>query len=280
MAKVDWPIAEQRSVIGKRVDRADGPVKATGAAKYSFDINRPGMLWAKVLPSPHARAEVVSIDTAAAEKMPGVKAVWKDDAIIGKEVLYVGQIVAAIAAETEEAAAEAVHHIKVEYKPLDHQVRDADPALFQGEPNKKEAGNVDEAFGKADVVHTGHYGVPVITHCCLEPHGQVAELREGELYVWPSTQAVSGYADRGLADAAGVPQNKIHVDCQYMGAGFGSKFNPGKWGVISTALAKTSGRAVKLMLDRDLELAIAGNRPSAYAKIKVGTTKDGAITAM
>jgi xanthine dehydrogenase YagR molybdenum-binding subunit len=279
MAKVDWPIAEQRSVIGKRVDRADGPVKATGAAKYSFDVNRPGMLWAKVLPSPHARAEVVSIDTAAAEKMPGVKAVWKDDAIIGKEVLYAGQIVAAIAAETEEAAAEAVHHIKVDYKPLEHQVRDADPALFQGEPAKKEAGNVDEAFGKADIVHTGYYGVPVITHCCLEPHGQVAELREGELYVWPSTQAVSGYGDRGLAEAAGVPQNKIHVDCQYMGAGFGSKFNPGKWGVISTALAKTSGRPVKLMLDRDLELAIAGNRPSGFAKIKVGATKDGKVTA-
>ena len=106
MAKVDWPSAEQRTVIGKRIERADGPVKATGAAKYSFDINRPGMLWAKVLPSPHPHAEVVSIDTSAAEKIPGVKAVWKDDAVIGKEVLYVGQIVAAVAAETEEAAAE------------------------------------------------------------------------------------------------------------------------------------------------------------------------------
>lgn len=280
MAKVDWPVAEQRSVIGKRIDRADGPQKTTGAAKYSFDINRPGMLWAKVLPSPYAHAEVVSIDTSAAEKMPGVKAAWKDDAIIGKEVLYVGQIVAAIAAETEEAAAEAIHQIKVEYKPLEHQVGDADPALFQGNPAKKEAGNVDEAFEKADVTHTGNYGIPVIAHCCLESHGQVAEVRGEELYIWPSTQAVSGYADRGLADAAGIEQNKIRVDCQYMGGGFGSKFNPGKWGVISTALAKKSGKAVKLMLDREIELAIAGNRPSAFAKIKVGASKDGTITAM
>jgi xanthine dehydrogenase YagR molybdenum-binding subunit len=238
------------------------------------------MLWAKVLTSPHPHAEVVSIDTSAAEKVPGVKAAWKDDAIIGKEVLYVGQIVAAIAAETEEAAAEAIHEIKVEYKVLEHQVGDADPALFQGNPAKKEAGNVDEAFGKADVVHTGSYGIPVIAHCCLESHGQVAEVRGEELYIWPSTQAVSGYADRGLADAAKIEQNKIRVDCQYMGGGFGSKFNPGKWGVISTVLAKQSGRPVKLLLDRDIELAIAGNRPSAFAKIKVGAAKDGSITAM
>jgi xanthine dehydrogenase YagR molybdenum-binding subunit len=285
MAKVDWPASDKRSLIGKRIDRADGPAKSTGAAKYSFDINRPGMLWAKLVVSPHARAEVISIDTSAADKMPGVKATWKDENLIGKDnngngkILYAGQIVAAVAAETEEAAAEAIHYVKVEYKPEEHQVRDTDPALSQGNPNKKDQGNVDEAFGKADAVHTGFYGIPVITHCCLEPHGQVAEVRDGELYVWPSTQAVSGYSDRGLADAAGVPQNKIHVDCQYMGGGFGSKFNPGKWGTISAALAKQSGRPVKLMLDRDIELAIAGNRPSAFAKIKVGAMKDGTLTA-
>lgn len=285
MAKADWPAADQRTLIGKRIDRADGPVKATGAAKYSFDINRPGMLWAKVFGSPHAYAEVVSIDISAAEKMPGVKAAWKDDSLIGLDnagdgkIKYAGQIIAAVAAETEEAAAEAIHHVKVEYKIREHQVRDNDPALSKGNPNKKDAGNVDDAFAKADVVHEGHYGIPVITHCCLEPHGQVAELRDGELHVWASTQNVSGYADRGLADAAGVAQNQIHVDCQYMGGGFGSKFGPGKWGTISAALARKSGRPVKLLLDRDLELMIAGNRPSAFARIKVGAAKDGKVTA-
>jgi xanthine dehydrogenase YagR molybdenum-binding subunit len=285
MAKADWPAADQRTLIGKRIDRVDGPVKATGAAKYSYDINRPGMLWAKVLGSPHAYAEVVSIDTSTAEKIPGVKAAWKDDSLIGLDnagdgkIKYAGQIVAAVAAETEEAAAEAIHYVKVEYKAREHQIRDNDPALSKGNPNKKDAGNVDDAFAKADVVHEGHYGIPVITHCCLEPHGQVAELRDGELHVWASTQNVSGYADRGLADAAGVTQNQIHVDCQYMGAGFGSKFGPGKWGTISAALAKKSGRPVKLLLDRDLELMIAGNRPSAFARIKVGAAKDGTVTA-
>jgi len=280
MAKAEWPAAGQRALLGTRVSRADGPLKTTGAAKYSYDINRPGMLWAKLLASPHPHAEIVSIDVAAAEKQPGVKAAWKDEALIGKEVLYAGQIVAAVAAETEEQAEEAIHHIRVEYKVLEHNVRDADPALSRGNPDRKEQGNVEEALGKSDVVHTGAYGIPVITHCCLEAHGQVTELRDGELLVWPSTQNVSGYADRALADATGVAQNKIRVDCQHMGGGFGSKFGVDKWGTIGALLSKQTGRPVKLMLDRDLELAIAGNRPSTFANIKVGAMKDGTLTAL
>ena len=280
MPNPEWPVAAKRTHIGKSPDRADGPAKATGTAKYSYDVNRPNMLWAKVVTSPHPRAEVVSVDASAAEKIQGVKGVWKDEAIIGKEVLYVGQIVAAVAATTEEIATEAASRVKVEYKPLEHQVVDSDPELFKGNPGKKEQGNVDEAFGAEGVViHTGNYGVPVITHCCLEPHGQVSEISNGELYVWPSTQNVSGYADRGLSDAAGIAQNKIHVDCQYMGGGFGSKFNPGKWGTICAALTKQTGRPVKLMLERDIELMIAGNRPSGFSKIKVAATKDGKVTA-
>ena len=76
MAKVDWPAPEQRTVIGKRIERADGPAKSTGAAKYSFDINRPGMLWAKLVTSPHPKAEIAGIDLSAAAALPGVKATW------------------------------------------------------------------------------------------------------------------------------------------------------------------------------------------------------------
>jgi xanthine dehydrogenase YagR molybdenum-binding subunit len=280
MAKVDWPAPDKRALIGKRISRADGPVKATGAAKYSYDVNRPGLLYAKLVWSPYARAEVVSVDTSAAAALPGVKAVWKDDALIGKEVNYAGQILAAVAAQTEEIAVEAAQRVKVEYKPLEHQVRDDDPALSQGNPDKREDGNVDDALAKAEVVVNGRYSIPVIAHCCLEPHGQVTEIRDGELYVWPSTQNVSTYADRSLAEATEIEQNKIHVDCQYMGGGFGSKFSVDKWGTIGAALSKQTGRAVKLMLDRDLELMIAGNRPSAYASVKVGANKDGTLTAI
>jgi xanthine dehydrogenase YagR molybdenum-binding subunit len=283
MAKPQWPEAEKRSLIGKRISRLDGPVKAAGAAKYSFDINRPGMLWAKPVTSPYARAEVVSVDLTDAESMPGVKVAWKDDNLIGKEVQYAGQIVAAVAATTEEIAKEAAGRVKVQYKPLPHQVVDSDPANFNAEKDKaskKEAGKVDEAFGSADVVTQGEYGLPVITHCCLESHGQVSEVRDGELYLWPSTQSISRYSDRSISDAVNIPQNKVHCDCQHMGGGFGSKFNPGKWGTISALLAKLSGKPIKLMLERDIELMTAGNRPSAYAKIKVGAMKDGTVTAV
>ena len=164
MAKVDWPAPEKRSLIGKRIDRIDGPMKATGAAKYSYDINRPGMLWAKVVTSPYAHAEVTNIDTSAAEALPGVKGVWRDTE---KEARYAGEIVAAVAAVTEEIAEEAARLVKVDYKPLEHQVVDTDPALSKEKPSKKDQGNVEEAFGKADKVVEGEYRIPVITHCCL-----------------------------------------------------------------------------------------------------------------
>ena len=170
--------------------------------------------------------------------------------------------------------AQAAQLVKVEYKPGEHQVRDMDPTLSKDKPAKRDQGNVEEAFQKAHVVHTGNYGLPVVTHCCLEPHGQVIQIKERELYVWPSTQNVSHYADR-LGDAAVVTANNIHVDCQYMGGGFGSKFGFDKWGTIGATLAKQTGRPVKLMLERDLELMIAGNRPSAYAKVKLGAAQDG-----
>ena len=279
MNKVDWPAAEKRRYIGKRIDRVDGPPKATGTAKYSYDIQPPGMLWAKLVTSPHALAQVVSVDTAAASALPGVKAAWKDDELIGKDVQYAGQIVAAIAAETEEIANDAARLVQVKYEPKQHQVVDNDPALATGTPAKRDAGKVDEAFAAADLVHEGEYGIPVITHCCLESHGQVSEVRNGELHVWPSTQNVGRYADK-LGEAVGIEQNKIHVDCQYMGGGFGSKFNFDKWSIIGALLSKQSGRPVKLMLERDVELMSAGSRPSAFAKIKVGAMKDGTVTAV
>src|SRR6185436_11586592 len=133
MAKIDWPAADKRSLIGKRISRIDAPLKTTGAAKYSYDINRPGMLWAKVVTSPHAKADFEDIDTSAAEKLPGVKAVWKETET--KTATYAGQIVAAVAAETEEIATEAARLVKVKYTPQEHQVIDTDPALSKDKPN-------------------------------------------------------------------------------------------------------------------------------------------------
>jgi xanthine dehydrogenase YagR molybdenum-binding subunit len=277
MVKVDWPAQDKRTYIGKRISRIDGPLKTTGAAKYSYDINRPGMLWARLVTSPHAKADVVGIDTKAAEALPGVKAVWKEEN--AKNVQYVGQILAAVAAETEEIATEAAGLVKVQYNVQEPNIIDNNADLSKDKPTLRSAGKVDDAFADPNTVAvSGTYGIPVIAHCCLESHGQVTEVKEGALNVWPSTQNVSRWTD-GFGDQVDIPQDKIQVDCQHMGGGFGSKFSSDKWGVIGALLSKQTGRPVKLMLERDVELMTAGNRPSAYAKIKVGVTKDGSLNA-
>jgi len=206
------------------------------------------MLYAKVVTSPHAHAEVLNVDLSGAKALAGVKAVWSDPE--KKEVNYVSDIVAAVAAETEEIAREAAKKIKVEYKVLSHQVVDSDVQQSKEKQSKRDAGDVDKAFNEGALKTTeGTYGIPVITHCCLEPHGQVTEIRDGELFVWPSTQNVSGYGDK-LGEPVDIPQNKVHVECQYMGGGFGSKFGFDSWGSIGAQLAKQAGRPVKLMLER------------------------------
>jgi xanthine dehydrogenase YagR molybdenum-binding subunit len=278
MAQPNWPPADQRALLGKRISRVDGPVKTTGAARYSYDINRPETLYAILVPCLHPKAQIASVDASAAERLPGVRAVWVDKEL--KEINYAGAIVAAVAADTEEIAREAAALVKIEAQAQPHQVDDTDVSKFEGRESRRETGNLEEGFQQAEVTVNGEYGLPVITHCCLEPHGQVTEIRDGDLFIWPSTQNVSGFVDPPFTETTGFPANKIHVDCQYMGGGFGSKFNYDKWGTIGALLSKQTGRPVKLMLDRDLELMIAGSRPSAYAKIKVGAKRDGTLTAV
>jgi xanthine dehydrogenase YagR molybdenum-binding subunit len=242
-----------------------------------------------MLYSPHGHAKVKSIDTSAAEKMPGVKAV----AAIAKEgttLRYQGDDVAAVAAETEEQARDAVRAIKVEYEVLPHVVTepqamaDGAPAVFRGGNVRKgravTKGNPEEAIGKAEVVIEGTYSLPVITHQCLEPHGLTAKWDgPDKLTVWASTQAVQVVAGE-LADNFGIPTANVTVLTDYMGGGFGSKFGADVWGRTAAELAKKSGRPVKLFLDRVQEHLAAGNRPSASGKVKLGANKDGRIVAM
>ncbi len=277
MAKSAWPAMGDRSVLGTRVSRLDGPIKTTGAAKYAYDQKLDGMLYGRFLITPYAHGKIKSIDVSAAEAMKGV-AVVQVILNVGDEFLYAGDAIAAVAATSEELAVDAIHAIKVEYEILEHQMDDTTPDNVSGRPRTSEDGDVVAGFAEADFVHEGRYGVAPITHCCLEAHGQVCEFKDGELWVWPSTQNVSGYAD-GLTKSAELEASKIHVDCQVMGGGFGSKFGADQWGNVCTELAKAAGKPVKLMLERDQELMTAGARPSAYADVKVGVKKDGTITA-
>ena len=291
-----WPKQGTTTLLGKEVDRVDGLTKATGTAKYSYDINLPNMLVAKILGCPHAHAKIVKIDVSAAQKVPGVvniQLMQKD----GAEVKWQGDPIAAVAAETEAAAVEGAAAIKVEYTPMDVFVQDqnfeaAKAAKRTGDAGKnvqleKEPGEnededefvekeIERLFKESKVVVDGYYGIEAITHMCLEPHGSTCDWKDNKLTAHLSTQNVSGTAGQ-FASPLGITADDVTVHCDFIGGGFGSKFAADEWGVICAKIAKETGRPVKLMLDRDLELKIAGNRPSGYINVKVGADEKGVV---
>src|SRR5579862_4461370 len=281
MPDYSWPPMDQRRVIGKPTKRRDGIDKSTGQAKYSSDLKPEGTLFGALLTSPHAHARITSIDTSEAEHLPGVAAV-RVILGAGKEVQWEGTEIAAVAATTEELAYDAVRKIKVQYEVLPHLVREEDLAKAGNRAKaagEQVTGDPDKAFQEADVVHEASYGIPVITHCCLEPHGNIVQFNGDHINLWPSTQNVSGIGG-DLGKSLEVPAANIHTEMQFIGGGFGSKFTADLWGVEAGRLSKAAGgKPVKLYLDRATELKIAGNRPSAFANIKVAAKKDGTITA-
>ncbi|HEY6351181.1 MAG TPA: xanthine dehydrogenase family protein molybdopterin-binding subunit [Candidatus Angelobacter sp.] len=351
--KYSWPEADKRSLIGKRISRVDGPDKVSGRAKYTYDLHQPGMLYGKVVRSPHAHCKVVSVDTSAAEKMPGVKAVHVIQGP-GSEISWAGDDIVVLAAVDEQTASDALRAIKVEYQPLPHYVDDftepqnvaegngplevrdlvgmftnqvPDPQIVQAiqqrgvtfkvteemmgrmrenkvsedvikalqsaqvkepqpatSPFKKESeqikGEPDDAFKQSEVVSEGVYGCPVITHCCMESHGSMSEWTDdNHLFARVSTQNLSGLAGQ-FAQALKIPAGNVHVHQDHVGGGFGSKFQIDRWGIYTAEVSKKAGgKPVRYMLERDAELEVAGCRPSAFARVKVGAKKDGTLLA-
>jgi len=289
-----WP--DNPKHIGTRVTRVDGLAKATGRVKYPSDVHPEGLLFGAMLYSPHAHAKIKSVDIAPALKMPGVKAALVLESIKpGSTVRYQGDEIAAVAAETEEQACDAVRAIQVEYEILPHVVTEAQataesaPQVFKGAGivnNAKKGrstttGDPVAALAKADAVIEATYSAPVITHVCLEPHGLTVKwAKDDTITAWASTQAVIVTAGQ-LAEHAGVKQSQVTVYTEVMGGGFGSKFGADVWGLAALDLSKQAGgRPVRMFLDRAHEHLSAGNRPSAIAAVKLGATKDGKLVGM
>ena len=235
-----WPT--NRRIIGTEVQRLDGPDKSTGRAKYSYDINRPGMLHARMLRCPHAHARIRAINTQAAERLPGFRAVHVI-ARANTELYFAGAEVLAIAADTEEHAEDCIRAVNVDYQVLPHYVREQD--AIEAAANARTApgfnpANVrvggqyatenfeEQAYRNATQRVEGTYGVPVICHQCLESHGLVAEWNsdQTELTVWASTQAVPGTAG-ALARHFRIPAGRVKCITHHMGGGYGSKFGAG-----------------------------------------------------
>ena len=280
MPNYGWPEFEKRKVIGKRISRLDGLDKSSGRAKYPSDMNPQGLLHATLVVCPHGHARVRSIDTSAAEKMPGVTAVYVISTP-GTEIQWANTEVAAVAANTEPQARDAARAIKVDYEVLPHVVQEHDLSKVgsRAKPSGEQiTGDPEAAFKTAEVTSEGSYGIPVITHCCLEPHGTVIQWQGDKVNFWPSTQGVSTVGAE-LGRALEVPAANVTVDMQYMGGGFGSKFPADRWHIAAAHLSKKSGgKPVMLFLDRATELTVAGVRPSHFANIKLGAKKDGTIT--
>ncbi len=286
-----WP--QRRRVIGTKVQRLDGPDKATGRAKYSFDINLQGLLHARIVRSPHAHARIKDIDTAAAEKVPGYRAfhILKN---AGATVYFAGDEVIAVCADTEEHANDVARAVRVTYEVLPHRVTEADalanekmPSTVSPPGNQVTVGGettigqnfANDAFTNTTVA-TGTYSAPVICHQCLESHGLVAHWDDKleNLTVYASTQAVPGTA-AALAQAFKIPATRVKCITHYMGGGFGSKFGPDIQGIACAHLARKARAPVKLMLDRAEEVTVGGLRPSVTGTVRIGALKNGTIRA-
>ncbi|MGB7624387.1 MAG: xanthine dehydrogenase family protein molybdopterin-binding subunit [Terriglobia bacterium] len=297
-----WGNDAELDIVGHPVPRVDADQRVTGAAKYTSDILLPHMLYARILRSPHPHALVKGIDASQADKLPGVKAVvsalnteairWHgSSSLFDKTVRLAGDEVAAVAAVDEETAADALKLIRVDYETLpfvtdmEEAMKDNAPKLWPsgnlvgGKPSIYERGSVSKGFAEADLVIEETFRTQTELHTCLEPHGSVAAWEGDKLTVWDSTQAVFNVRD-ALAAALGIPSNHVRVIKQYMGGGFGSKLELGKYTVIAALLARQTRRPVKLMLTREEEQMNTGNRPATLQHVKVGVKKEGTLTAI
>src|SRR3979490_972883 len=170
-----WPAAADRRLIGSEIPRVDAPRKGWARAIYTTDYRLPNMLFAATVICPHAHAKIISIDTGAAQKSPGCKAVYVIQKA-GTEIFWAGDDVVAVAAVDEFAAAQAAAAVKVRYKELPHLVVDSNPdppAGFAQHMKPTTLGAADAAFRQAKAVIEQTYSMPVITHSCLEPHGRI-----------------------------------------------------------------------------------------------------------
>ena len=284
-----WGPNDKHTLLNSRMTRVDGPLKVTGAAQYTYDQRLPGMLYGRILRSPHAHARITKVDTDAALKIPGVKSIIQAPLT---EVRFAGAPVAAVAATTPEIAGDALRAIKVTYEVLPHVVH-ADAAIKPNAPKvvaeennlQEKAKNgdpqkADAAFATADEIVEEEYISPRIHHACLETHGMVVDYRGGDsATIYASTQGtftIPGDAAKEL----GLDQSKVVSSVEHMGGGFGSKFGIGTEGMFACRLSKETKVPVKLMLTRYDEFVMAGNRSGSWQKLKAGVKKDGTIVAL
>jgi len=307
------------TVIGAGVPRAEGADKVTGRAGYAADVNLPGMLWGKILRSPYPHARICHIDSSRARSAPGVKAVVAGQDIRGHfmgkairdmpvlcwdRVRFVGDRVAAVAADTLDAAEEALGLIDVEYEelpavldPLEGMQQSApriheNIAGYDGVPKKILAldvpngltrlawqkGDVEQGFREADLVLEHTFRIPARHQGYIEAHaGLVAIESNGRILVWACTKQPFGIRTQ-LAKAIGVPEERIRVNVVNVGGDFGGKGDTLDL-PVAYFLAQQSGQPVKIVMTSAEELAAGNPAQSAVVTVRSGVKRDGRIVA-
>ena len=296
-------------VLNTRARRLDAPAKATGAALYTEDIVLPGMLHGVLLRSPLAHAKIRSIDTSAAEKLAGVRAVvthrdvgpikygvsparYDETVFAVDKVRYVGDEVAAVAADDLETALEAAGLIKVDYEPLPA-VLTLDEAMAEGAPViheefplnlcaevHQEFGDFETAIKDCDLVHTHEFLNKRQDAAFLEPQSSIADFdRRGYLTVISSTQSVH-YTQRNLAMVLELPIGRVRVKKPYVGGGFGPKVPASPLDFSASLLSRKAGRPVKMTFTREEVFLYSRARHQFKSIYTIGAMKDGTIVAL
>ncbi len=310
---VQREVKEDSGVVGTKQIRQDGRLKVSGSAIFGTDVVLPNMLYGKIFRSTHPHARITKLDVSKAENYPGVRAVVtsqdfpdvtygfaiKDERVLARDtVLFYGQPICALAADTLEIAEKALAEIEVKFEPLplvlsvEDALREDSPALHPevvrvGSPYKSEnvasctkvhRGNVERAFGTADFVLEERYETQQAHQGYLEPRAATAEVdqKTGRIKVWTSTQSPF-WVRNSLAEKLAVPVSQIQILVTHTGGGFGGK-NWSNLEPFCVMLSKKAGRPVKMVLTRAEEFIDAIPRPPVHIWIKSGV-KDGKIVA-
>lgn len=296
------------SVIGNRMPRIDAIDQVTGRAQFIPDLMRHNMLHGAIVRSPIPHGRILQVDTTKSKRVPGVKAVITANDIpntrfgfqmgeankrplTGDKVRYIGDELAAVAAETEEAAQEACSLIQVELEPLPA-LFDPESALQPGAPLihidkpgnisgevHRIFGDVGEGFLKSDHIFEATYRTTGVAHCCMETRGALAEFdNQGRLTLWSTTQFPHVLREI-MSCVLQLPIGKIRVCKAHIGGGFGSRQSMDPVDPICAFLAQKSGRPVKLIKTRSEEFVSDRIRYPMVITVKTGVTSDGVIMA-
>lgn len=294
---------DQLKVVGKPTPRVEGPLKVSGAARYAYEQHEaaPNALYGVVVGAGIAKGRIVSMDLAAAQAMPGVRAIvtaqnagklgkgrYNTARLLGGPgIEHYHQAVALVVADSFEQARAAAERVRVEYEtsPGAFDLARAKDSAGPPKPNEMtgppqtNVGDFAGAFAQAEVQLDATYTTPDQSHAMMEPHASIAAWQGDRLTVWTANQMID-WSTGDLARTLGIPKGKVRLVSPYIGGGFGGKLFVRADAVLAALGARAAGRPVKVALQRPLMFNNTTHRPATIQRIRIGAGRDGRITAI